>query len=100
MYVIAFRYGVGSDTVAEFERTYRGDGVWARFFATGEGYLGTELLRAQGGDYLLLDRWDTAAAYEAFLAANREEYDRRNREAAALWEREERLGAYDLVAPV
>ena len=100
MYVIAFRYGVGAAQAAAFERTYRGDGAWARFFAPGAGYLGTDLLRAEDGDYLLLDRWESAAAYDAFLAANREEYERRSREAAALWEREERLGAYDLVAPL
>ena len=100
MYVVAFRYAVGADRAAAFERTYRGDGAWARFFATGAGYLGTELLRAEGGDYLLLDRWDSAAAYEAFLAANREEYERRGRETAALYEGEERVGAFDLVGPV
>jgi len=100
MYVIAFRYAVDADRAAAFERTYRGDGVWARFFATGAGYLGTDLLRSEGGDYLLLDRWESAAAYEALLAANRAEYDRRGREAEALYAREERLGAYEPVGPV
>ena len=99
MHVIAYRYSVGREQIARFERTYGGDGDWARFFTTAEGYLGTDLLRAQGGEYLLLDRWDSASSFEAFIARHGAEYERRSHQASGLYEREERLGAFDLVAP-
>src|SRR3954471_23384691 len=99
MHVIAFRYSVGDEHIARFERAYGGEGDWARFFATAEGYLGTELLRSQGGEYLLLDRRDSASSFEAFIARRGAEYERRSHEARALYEREQRLGAVELVGP-
>jgi hypothetical protein len=66
----------------------------ARFFAAGEGYLGTELLWADGR-YLLIDRWSTRAAYEAFLAAHADEYARRNEAAKRLWADERDLGRFE-----
>jgi heme-degrading monooxygenase HmoA len=95
MHVIAYRYRVTPEQVADFERVYGSAGDWARFFAAGEGYLGTDLLRSKDGDYLLLDRWEAASRFEAFLAVHGEEYKARNREAQALWSYEERLGAFD-----
>jgi heme-degrading monooxygenase HmoA len=77
-----------------FERAYGPEGTWAQFFRRGEGYLGTELLRSDER-CLLLDRWTSREAYEAFLAAHREEYERRSAEAEALYLREERVGTFD-----
>ena len=91
MFCAVFSYEV-SDRPA-FERAYGPDGEWARFFRGGEGYLGTELL-GSGDRYLLIDRWSSRDAYEAFLAAHREEYERRSAEAEALYVREERIGEF------
>jgi heme-degrading monooxygenase HmoA len=99
MHVIAFRYLVDSEHVERFERVYGSDGDWARFFATGEGYLGTQLLRSAAGDYLLLDRWESAASFDAFMRDHGAAYEQRSRRTVALYEREERLGAFDLVEP-
>jgi len=82
-----------------FERVYGPDGDWARFFRRGEGYLGTELL-ASAERYLVIDRWTSREAYGAFLAAHREEYDRRSAEADTLYVREERVGEFEGLAPV
>src|SRR5262245_20533483 len=98
MHVIAFRYRVADAHIASFERTYGPGGDWARFFATDEGYLGTDLMRAEGGEYLLLDRWDSSTSYDAFLARAGADYEARSRRTEALYEREERLGAFDLVS--
>ena len=94
MFCAVFRYEV-ADREA-FERVYGPDGEWARFFAAGEGYLGTELLRSAEG-YLLIDRWTSPAAYEFFLAAHAAEYVRRGAEAESLYVREERVGRYEAV---
>ena len=69
-------------------------GEWARYFHGADGYRGTELLRATGSgglSYLVIDRWESAAAYERFLAEHEEEYGRRNRAAGRLYRRCERM---------
>ena len=91
VFCAVFRYSA-SDRPA-FERAYGPDGGWAAFFRGGIGYMGTELL-ASDDDYLLIDRWTSEAAYEAFLAEHREEYERRSAEAERLYVREERVGAF------
>lgn len=93
-FAAVFLYEVDNAGRAAFEAAYGSDGEWARFFATGDGYLGTELLRS-GDRYLLIDRWSSRAAYEAFLAVHADEYARRNEEATALWGREEVLGRFE-----
>jgi heme-degrading monooxygenase HmoA len=80
-----------------FEDVYGPEGEWARFFALGDGYLGTELLRSPEGAYLVIDRWASRSAYETFLAAHREEYERRSAATERLYVREERVGAFDVV---
>ena len=58
---------------------YGPEGEWAQFFRAGRGYVGTELLRdvEQPGRYLVVDRWESREAYNAFVEANRDEYMRR-----------------------
>jgi uncharacterized protein len=91
VFCAVFSYEV-SDPAA-FESAYGADGEWARFFRRGEGYLGTELLAA-APRYLLIDRWTSREAYEAFLSAHREEYERRSAAAEGLYLREERIGDF------
>jgi heme-degrading monooxygenase HmoA len=93
-FAAVFLYEVDNAGRAAFEAVYGPDGEWARYFAAGDGYLGTELLRS-GERYLLIDRWRSRGDYEAFLAADAQEYARRNEEARALWRREEILGRFE-----
>jgi hypothetical protein len=46
----------------------------------------------------VIDRWSSAEAAAWFLADRAEEYERRSRDAAHLYLREVRLGAFDAVA--
>jgi heme-degrading monooxygenase HmoA len=96
VFCAVFSYWVGDR--GAFERAYGPDGTWAELFRRGEGYLGTELLAGGDGRYLLIDRWGSREAYESFLAAHRDEYERRSAEAEALYEREERVGLFEAVA--
>ena len=100
MIVLVFSYDV-RDTVdaAEFERVYGPEGEWAQFFRQGTGYVGTELLRdlEVPGRWLVLDRWESREAYNAFVEAHRDEYIRRVDETVAYYDQELRFGTFENV---
>jgi heme-degrading monooxygenase HmoA len=95
MLALVFSYEVHDP--AEFERVYGTDGEWAEFFRQGRGYIGTEFLRdvEQAGRYLVVDRWESPDAYNAFVAAHREEYMRRVDETRFLYDSELRFGTFE-----
>jgi heme-degrading monooxygenase HmoA len=97
MLALVFSYDVRQPE--EFERVYGPDGDWARFFGQGEGYVGTELLRdvEAPGRYLVIDRWESRDAYNAFIEANRAEYMRRVDETGFLYQQELRFGTFENV---
>ena len=97
MIALVFSYEVRD--AAEFERVYGPDGEWAGFFRQGAGYIGTELLRdvEVPGRYLVIDRWETAAAYNDFTAAHRDEYMRRVDDTRFHYEHELRFGTFENV---
>ena len=97
MIALIFSYEVRDD--AEFERVYGPEGEWAQFFRQGRGYVGTELLRdvETPGRYVVIDRWESAEAYNDFVAANREEYMRRVDETRFLYDSELRFGTFESV---
>lgn len=89
-FIIVWRYRARPDAIAAFEQAYRPDGAWARLFRRHEGYRDTELVRAdEPRAYLTIDRWASREAFEAFLEAARDEYDRLDAECEALTEFEE-----------
>jgi heme-degrading monooxygenase HmoA len=94
---LVFSYEVAEPD--EFERVYGPEGSWAQFFRSARGFVGTELLRdvGQARRYLVVDRWDSREAYNAFVEANREEYVQRVDETAFLYVQELRLGTFESV---
>jgi heme-degrading monooxygenase HmoA len=95
-----FAYEVDAGDAGAFEAVYGPDGEWARYFRGADGYRGTELLRAPGRDgvsYLVIDRWDSAPAYERFLSEHEEEYGRRNRAAVRLYRKETVIGRFEVL---
>jgi heme-degrading monooxygenase HmoA len=82
-----------------FEQAYGADGEWAEFFRQGAGYIGTELLRdvELPTRYLVIDRWESADAYNAFAAAHRDEYMRRVDDSRFFYEQELRFGTFENV---
>jgi heme-degrading monooxygenase HmoA len=96
-FVAAFLYEVEPAGAQAFEAAYGSDGTWTRFFAGGDGYAGTELWRASEGRYLVLDRWTSEAAYEAFVDAHADEYRRRSAAAERLYFSELVLGRFQRV---
>ena len=97
MIALVFSYEVREPET--FERVYGADGEWACFFRQGAGYIGTELLRdvELPGRYLVIDRWESADAYNAFAAEHRDEYMRRVDETRFLYEQELRFGTFENV---
>jgi hypothetical protein len=119
MIALVFSYEVRDP--AEFERVYGPDGEWAEFFRQGHGYVGTELLRdvedwagslageaddarpedrapsARGGRYLVVDRWESADAYNAFVAERRTEYMERVDATRFHYDSELRFGTFETV---
>ena len=95
MIALVFSYQVHD--AAEFERVYGTEGEWAAFFAPARGYIGTELLRdveAQGR-YLVIDRWESVDAYNAFVAERREEYMERVDATRFHYDSELRFGTFE-----
>lgn len=99
MIALVFSYEV-RDAEA-FERAYGPDGEWAEFFRQGVGYIGTELLRdiELPSRYLVVDRWESADAYNAFAGAQRDEYMRRVDDTRFLYDQELRFGTFENVWP-
>ncbi|MEX0674397.1 MAG: antibiotic biosynthesis monooxygenase [Gaiellaceae bacterium] len=97
MLVLVFSYEARE--LAEFERVYGPEGAWAEFFRRGAGYVGTELLRdpESPSRYLVLDRWESAEAYNAFVEANRTEYMERVDDTRLYYDQELRLGTFENV---
>ena len=98
MIALVFSYEVVRES-AEFERVYGTDGEWASFFRRGRGYIGTELLRdvEVQGRFLVIDRWESADAYNAFVAAHREEYMERVDATRFHYDSELRFGTFETV---
>ena len=99
-FAAVFAYEVAAGDAGAFEAVYGPDGEWARYFRGADGYRGSELLRAtdSGGlSYLVIDRWDSAAAYERFIAEHAEEYERRNRATGRLYRQETVIGRFDAI---
>ena len=95
MIALVFRYEVRDPE--GFEEAYGPEGDWAQFFRRGHGYIGTELLRdvEEPGRYLVIDRWESSDAYNAFLLEFQPEYVRRSDEARFHYLQELRFGTFE-----
>ena len=97
MIALVFSYEVRD--AARFEAAYGPKGDWASFFAQARGYIGTELLRdvESPGRYLVVDRWESAEAYNAFAAEHRDEYMRRVDDTRFHYDQELRFDTFENV---
>ncbi|HYU35658.1 MAG TPA: antibiotic biosynthesis monooxygenase [Thermoanaerobaculia bacterium] len=97
MFMIAWQFDVLPEKAGEFEAKYGSQGVWSDFFARGEGYIGTRLLRdsARTHRYVTLDLWISEVAFHEFEEKFRQEYKDLDASLEHLTEVEVRLGAFD-----
>lgn len=96
-YVIVWEFKPKAGAEERFERAYGAQGVWASFFATGKGFVATELNRdlKDPRRYLTLDFWTTKAAYDDFRAANSERYQSIDRLCEDLTAEEKLIGYFE-----
>ena len=97
MIVSVWHYRVAEGREAEFESLYGAGGEWAELFGKGTGYLGTELMRGEGGNYVIMDTWRDRAAFDAFKKKFEKEYAALDRRCEELTVEEQALGFYEAV---
>jgi heme-degrading monooxygenase HmoA len=100
-FVIIWEFRINPRKRRAFERAYGQGGDWAKFFKTGKGYLGTELIQdAQQPDrYLTMDYWLSRANYETFMKQNREMYKIIDHRCEALTRKEVEIGKFSRRRP-
>jgi heme-degrading monooxygenase HmoA len=114
MFAVIWEYEVNAGAEAAFEALYGAEGAWVALFREYDGYVGTELLRREDGPlperpplerpplqrrYLTIDRWVSAAAYEAFLTAAKPRYAQIDAQGDALTSAEHRIGRFQACVP-
>ena len=97
MIAFIWRYEVRDGQRAAFEAAYGPAGDWARLFARGDGFRGTELFRAEDGSYLTLDVWASRSDFDAFMTEHRADYDELDRRAEAWTTTEHRIGEFEVL---
>ena len=98
MIAIVWRYRVRPESVTQFEHAYGRGGAWAKLFAAGAGYVGTELLRDEDGIYLTIDRWQRQEDFDRFLAQHQAAYAALDAVCDSWTLEETRLGVYEIPA--
>ena len=95
-HVIVWEFRVAASKEAEFIEKYGPEGIWARFFREGQGYIGTELVQdvADPGRFLTLDYWRSEENFKRFREQNLAEYERLDEQFEGLTKTETRLGAF------
>jgi len=93
-YAIIWTYDVAPEHEAAFRAAYAPDGAWAKLFARAPGFLGTELL-GDGARYATIDRWESAAAFDAFQSAHGADYAALDAKLAHLTLAQQRVGAFN-----
>lgn len=98
-HLIVWEFRAKAGIEQRFEQSYGPNGAWARFFATGEGYVRTELSRdlQVEGRYMTLDFWVSREAYEKFREANADRYHAIDAECEAMTESEVEIGSFERV---
>jgi heme-degrading monooxygenase HmoA len=93
-HVIVWEFRIRPEAEAEFIAKYGPDGIWARFFRRGQGYIRTELVRdvADRGRYLTLDYWHSEEEFKRFREQNQAEYRKIDEQCEQLTQSETCLG--------
>ena len=96
MYCVIWEFLAKSGQEAAFERAYGPAGDWVGLFQRAEGFRGISLHRdvILPRRYVVIDRWESPEAYDAFKARFAVEYDALDQELAALTDREAPLGSF------
>ena len=92
-----WRFEVPPETESRFVAAYKGDGDWAKLFATADGFIRTDLWRAGDGAYLTADHWHSVEDFERFQANQGEDYRRLDAKLEGVAGTETFIGAFELI---
>ena len=97
MVEVFYRYRVHAAQALAFEHAYGQTGPWAKFYADCKGFRRTRLFRhkAELGIYVVVDVWDSKAAWDEFRSSHSETYARIDRELRMLYLEEHLMGYYE-----
>jgi len=97
MYCVVWQYKVSEDKQELFEQVYGAKGIWYQLFSTSQHYRGSQLSKCMDrkDTYILLDWWEDAISYRAFLKENEVTYASLSNQYEGLYVKEERLGEFD-----
>jgi heme-degrading monooxygenase HmoA len=101
MFVILWEFEVKPGSDDRFQRVYGPEGDWVRLFRRDPHFRGTQLLRDcfRPLFYFTIDLWDSEAAYQAFVDANRTAYEELDRAGEGLTLQERRVLCFTLDLP-
>jgi len=100
MIYVLWQFHVSRENCAEFEKAYKGDGIWAQFFRRDGSYLKTTLLRddERTGSYLTIDVWKDRASYLQFKHRFATDYAKIDKDCEALTDSERLIGIFEEIA--
>ena len=96
-YAIIWTYDIVPEHEAEFRAAYGSNGTWAQLFASAQGFICVELLHSNER-YATIDRWESAAAFDAFQREQGEAYKALDAKLAHLTRAQQRIGAFTAAA--
>ena len=96
MYCVIWEFLAKVGKEGDFERAYGPDGDWAGLFRRADGFVDLSVHRdvILPRRYVVIDRWTTPDAYDAFKVQYAAEYDALDQECTALTDREAPLGSF------
>jgi hypothetical protein len=96
VFVYIWEYFVKAERKNDFERIYGPVGDWVKLFIRDAGYLGTELHQdiSNNQRYLTVDYWVSKKARDDFREKFSVEFEKLDKQCAALTEREIFLGDF------
>lgn len=98
-YSIIWKYKITPASKEKFEFEYGPAGAWFKLFSKSSNYTGSYLNRNEEDSnvYILIDTWTDKQSYEDFKEKNKEDYNRLSDQFQHLYEREEKVGSFDLI---
>lgn len=96
MLAIVWEYAVREERLADFESLYREEGPWVQLFRRAPGFDSTTVWRdiTHPERFLIVDRWQDAASWEAFLRDHAAEYEALSQQGAPLYRGEHLIGRF------
>ena len=97
MFIAIWKYVVDPQFLKSFEKLYGPSGAWVQSFKTGDGYLGTELMRLSGHPnvYLTSDKWESKDQYHNFYKLHQKLIDEIDQQGDTMTLWEEKLGWFE-----